>query len=72
MSGSGLRVRITIAVMIAALLPVGVFGLLLGASETLAAALSFPVALAIFLAYILSFHATYESLVEQAVVTDAT
>lgn len=45
---------------------------LLGASETLAAALSFPVALAIFLAYILSFHATYESLVEQAIVTDAT
>lgn len=37
---------------------------LLGASETLAATISFPVALAIFLAYILSFQATYESLVE--------
>ena len=32
MSGSGLRVRITIAVMVAALLPVSVFGLLLVAS----------------------------------------
>ncbi|HYN48204.1 MAG TPA: ATP-binding protein [Candidatus Nanopelagicales bacterium] len=32
MSGSGLRVRITIAVMVAAILPVGVFGLLLVAS----------------------------------------
>ncbi len=37
---------------------------LLGASETVAAAVSLPVALAIFLAYILSFQATYESLVE--------
>jgi hypothetical protein len=36
---------------------------LLGASETLAAALSMPVAIAIFLAYILSFYGTYESLV---------
>ena len=32
MSGSGLRVRITIAVMVAAILPVGAFGLLLVAS----------------------------------------
>ena len=29
MSGSGLRARITLAVMVAAVLPVGVFGLLL-------------------------------------------
>ncbi|HSW41859.1 MAG TPA: ATP-binding protein [Patescibacteria group bacterium] len=37
MSGSGLRVRITIAVMIAALLPVGLLGLLLRAGGTAAA-----------------------------------
>lgn len=36
---------------------------LLGASETLAAMLSMPVAIAIFLAYILSFYSSYESLV---------
>ncbi len=36
---------------------------LLGASETLAATFSMPVVIAIFLAYILSFYGTYESLV---------
>lgn len=34
----------------------------LGASETLAASLSLPVAIALFLAYILSFHASYRAL----------
>ncbi len=38
---------------------------LLGASEALAAMLSMPVVIAIFLAYILSFYASYESLVGQ-------
>ncbi|WP_298294570.1 BPSS1780 family membrane protein [Thiomonas sp.] len=36
---------------------------LLGAGDTLAAALSMPVIIALFLAYILSFYGTYESLV---------
>ena len=36
---------------------------LLGASETLAATLSMPVVIALFLAYILSFYASYESLI---------
>ena len=44
---------------------------LLGASETLAATLSMPVVIALFLAYILSFYASYESLVDTETVTPA-
>ncbi|MGC9162502.1 MAG: BPSS1780 family membrane protein [Thiomonas sp.] len=39
---------------------------LLGASQALAATLSMPVVIAIFLAYILSFYGTYESLVGES------
>lgn len=37
-----------------------------GASDALAAAIGMPVVIAIFLAYVLSFHATYESLVDES------